>query len=59
LVARSSTNAAFAQVSLPANVEVFEGTMHGRCPLDSHVYNRDAAEKAWGELLALFGSALG
>jgi carboxymethylenebutenolidase len=32
--------------------------MHGWCPPDAHVYNRDAAEKAWGELLALFKSAL-
>jgi len=29
------------------------------CPPDSHAYNRDAAEKAWGELLVLFKSALG
>ena len=43
----------------PASVEVFEGTMHGWCPPDAHVYNRDAAEKAWGELLTLLKSALG
>ncbi len=57
--AKGTLKAAFAQASLPANVEVFEGTMHGWCPPDSHVYNRDAAEKAWGELLVLFKSALG
>ncbi len=57
--AKGTLKAAFAQASLPANVEVYEGTMHGWCPPDSHVYNRDAAEKAWGELLALFRSALG
>jgi carboxymethylenebutenolidase len=56
--AKDTLKAAFAQASLPASVEVFEGTMHGWCPPDSHVYNRDAAEKAWGELLALFKSAL-
>jgi carboxymethylenebutenolidase len=56
--AKGTLKAAFAQASLPANVEVYEGTMHGWCPPDSHVYNRDAAEKAWGELLALFKSAL-
>jgi carboxymethylenebutenolidase len=38
---------------------VFEGTMHGWCPPDSHVYKADAAEKAWGELITLFKSALG
>lgn len=48
-----------AQANLPANVEVFEGTMYGWCPPDSHVYNHEAAEKAWGELLALLKSALG
>jgi carboxymethylenebutenolidase len=57
--AKGTLKAAFAQASLPANVEVYEGTMHGWCPLDSHVYSRDAAEKAWGELLMLFKGALG
>jgi carboxymethylenebutenolidase len=57
--AKGMLKAAFARASLPANVEVYEGTMHGWCPPDSHVYNRDAAEKAWGELLMLFKSALG
>ncbi len=57
--AKGMLKAAFAQASLSAKVEVYEGTMHGWCPPDSHVYNRDAAEKAWGELLELFKSALG
>ncbi len=57
--AKGTLKAAFAQASLPANVEVYEGTQHGWCPPDSHVYNHDAAEKAWGELLTLFKSALG
>jgi carboxymethylenebutenolidase len=56
--AKGTLKAAFAQASLAANVEVFEGTMHGWCPPDSHVYNPDAAEKAWGELIALLKSAL-
>jgi carboxymethylenebutenolidase len=38
---------------------VFAGTKHGWCPPDSHVYDHDAAEKAWSELLALFKTALG
>ncbi len=50
---------AFAQASLIASVEVFEGTKHGWCPTDSHVYDAVAAEKAWSELLALFKAALG
>jgi carboxymethylenebutenolidase len=57
--AKGTLKAAFAQASLPANVEVYEGTKHGWCPPDSHVYNRDAAEKAWSALLTLFKSALG
>ncbi len=57
--AKETLEAAFAQASLSATVEVFEGTLHGWCPPDSHVYNRAAAEKAWGELLALFKTALG
>ncbi len=48
--AKTTLKAAFAQASLPANVEVFEGTKHGWCPPDSHAYDRDAAEKAWGRL---------
>ena len=56
--AKGTLKAAFAQASLPASIEVYEGTMHGWCPPDSHAYNRDAAEKAWAELLTLFKSAL-
>jgi carboxymethylenebutenolidase len=56
--AKGTLKAAFAQASLPANVEVYEGTKHGWCPPDSHAYDRDAAEKAWGELLTLLKSAL-
>jgi carboxymethylenebutenolidase len=57
--AKDTLKAAFAQASLPAKVEVFAGAMHGWCPPDSHAYDRDAAEKAWAELLELFQSALG
>jgi carboxymethylenebutenolidase len=57
--AKNTLKAAFAQASLPATVEVYEGAMHGWCPPDSHVYNRDAAEKAWAALLALLKSSIG
>lgn len=56
--AKTTLKAAFAQASLSANVEVFQGTNHGWCPPDSHVYDHDAAEKAWSEMLALFKNAL-
>lgn len=49
---------AFAQAKLPAEIEVYAGTMHGWCPIDSAVYNQPQAEKAWGRMLALFKSAL-
>lgn len=56
--AKTTLKSSFAAASLPATVEVFDGTMHGWCPPDSHVYNKDSAEKAWSELLALFKTAL-
>ena len=48
----------FAKAHLPAEIEVYAGTMHGWCPPDSQVYNHDQAEKAWSRLLALFGTSL-
>jgi carboxymethylenebutenolidase len=57
--AKDKLKEAFAQASRTASVEVFEGTKHGWCPPDSHVYDATAAEKAWSELLALFKAALG
>jgi carboxymethylenebutenolidase len=48
----------FAKVNLPAEIEVYEGTLHGWCPPDSQVYNEEKAEKAWSRLLALFDKAL-
>ena len=49
---------AFASAHLPAEIEVYAGTMHGWCPPDSKVYNPEAAEKAWARLLVLFKAAL-
>jgi carboxymethylenebutenolidase len=48
----------FANAKLPAEIEVYEGAMHGWCPPDSGVYNEPQAEKAWSRLLALYGKAL-
>ncbi len=50
---------AFAKAHLPAEIEVYAGTLHGWCPPDSQVYNRDQAEKAWNRMLALFSNSLG
>jgi carboxymethylenebutenolidase len=57
--AKDVLRAAFARAKLPAEIEVYAGTMHGWCPPDSQVYNPEQAEKAWSRLLVLFKSALG
>jgi carboxymethylenebutenolidase len=49
---------AFARAKLPAEIEVYAGTKHGWCPPDSHVYNREQAEKAWSRMLSLFDGSL-
>ena len=54
-----ATDPVFARAKLPAEIEVYAGTMHGWCPPDSQVYNQEQAEKAWSRLLVLFKSALG
>jgi len=56
--AKDVLRAAFAKAKLKAEVEVYEGAMHGWCPPDSQVYDHDAAEKAWSRQLAHFKSAL-
>jgi carboxymethylenebutenolidase len=48
----------FAKAGLPAEIEVYEGAMHGWCPPDSAVYHEAQAERAWSRLLALFETAL-
>jgi carboxymethylenebutenolidase len=48
----------FQKAGLTAEVEVYEGTAHGWCPIDSAVYNMAQAEKAWSRMLAHFKTAL-
>ncbi|ALO47640.1 dienelactone hydrolase family protein [Pseudohongiella spirulinae] len=50
--------AAFAAANVPAEVEVYEGAMHGWCVIDSAVYHEEQAERAWGRMLAIFETAL-
>jgi carboxymethylenebutenolidase len=57
--AKNVLREAFAQAKLPAEIEVYAGTLHGWCPPDSQVYNPAQAEKAWSRLLVLLKSALG
>lgn len=49
---------AYAKAGLDAEIEVYQGTLHGWCPPDSAVYNEAQAEHAWNRLLALFDKAL-
>jgi carboxymethylenebutenolidase len=56
--AKTTLREDFASAHLPAEIEVYAGTMHGWCPPDSKVYNPEAAEKAWARLLVLFKAAL-
>ena len=45
---------AFDTAGVNAEIEVYEGTLHGWCPPDSAVYNEAQAERAWSRLLNLF-----
>ena len=49
---------AYASAGIPAEIEVYDGAMHGWCALDSQVYNEPQAERAWSRLLTLFETAL-
>lgn len=50
--------AAMDAAGRPAKIEVYAGADHGWCVKGSQVYNEAAAEKAWAELLALYGRVL-
>ena len=57
--ARLTLQEAYDEAGIAAEIEVYEGTLHGWCPTDSQVYHQLQAERAWGRLLALFASHLG
>jgi carboxymethylenebutenolidase len=56
--AKEALRSSFEKAHLPAEIEVYAGTMHGWCPPDSQVYDRVQAEKAWSRLLVLFSQSL-
>lgn len=56
--AKTVLRESFAKAGLPAEIEVYGGTLHGWCPPDAAVYNAPQAEKAWERMMALFKSAL-
>jgi carboxymethylenebutenolidase len=49
----------FDEAGLEAEIEVYEGALHGWCPPDSRVYDEPQAERAWSRLLVLFEQGLG
>lgn len=56
--AKNTLRDAYAAANIAAEIEVYEGTMHGWCPPDSQVYDEEQAERAWSRLLVLFESSL-
>ena len=63
--AKDKLKAAFDAVNNPAKIEVYANALHGWCMSDMPVaagappiYNQADAERAWGELLALYKAAL-
>lgn len=56
--AKNTLRESYAAAGISAEIEVYEGTLHGWCPPDSQVYNEVQAERAWGRLLNLFDAAL-
>ena len=52
--AKDKLRKAFDSAGVTAEIEVYEGAMHGWCPPDSSVYNEAQAERAWSRLLLLF-----
>lgn len=56
--AKNILRESFAKAGLPAEIEVYEGAMHGWCPPDSAVYHEAQAERAWSRLLSLFETTL-
>jgi carboxymethylenebutenolidase len=55
---KTTLRTAFDAAKLPAEIEVYQGTMHGWCPPDSRVYNAAQADRAWDRMLALFERSL-
>jgi len=62
--ARDKLREAFAAAGVAAEIELFPKTLHGWCVPDmplhdgAPIYDRPAAEHAWGKLMALYKRAL-
>jgi carboxymethylenebutenolidase len=62
--AKDKLKEAFAAAKIPAEVEVYAGTIHGWCVRDmplqngKPIYNQADADRAWGRLLNLYKTTL-
>jgi carboxymethylenebutenolidase len=62
--AKDKLKTAFAAAHVPAEIEVYAGSLHGWCVPDmpqqngKPIYNKEDAERAWGKLVALYKTAL-
>jgi carboxymethylenebutenolidase len=62
--AKDKLREAFAAAKVPAEIEVYPGTLHGWCVPDmprqkgTPIYSKPNAERAWSKLVALYRSAL-
>jgi carboxymethylenebutenolidase len=62
--AKTTLKAAFASAKIPAEVEVYAGTLHGWCVKDmpkqngKPIYNQADADRAWARLLNLYKTSL-
>jgi carboxymethylenebutenolidase len=56
--AKDALRQAFAASGSAAEIEVYDGAMHGWCVADAGAFDRERADKAWSRLLALFDESL-
>jgi carboxymethylenebutenolidase len=56
--AKTVLRESFDAAGKSAEIEVYEGTLHGWCPPGNGAYHEAQAERAWSRLLALFERAL-
>lgn len=56
--AKTTLRDAYQAAGIAAEIEVYEGALHGWCAIDSQVYHQEQAERAWARLLVLFERAL-
>lgn len=56
--AKITLRQAYEDAGIPAEIEVYQDTLHGWCAIDSQVYHQEQAERAWSRLLNLFETNL-